>query len=665
MRRSRSISVLKRLFTVALPFMFGAVASARAVVPLRPQIDVTGYVIHADLDPATGRLSATAGVTFRALEDLDAAVFGLNNALQVESVRDDAHADLIYVRNVANSTVSVTPVALIRKGSSVTWTLTYAGVPTLATSPVSGIDFVQVHDPVSALLYPGRWFPIALPGLFTDRFTAEIHVTVPKGESVVGSGAAPDGGHDSGDGRTQFDFNWSRPGFPGSLVVGRFLPAITAPEAPNVEVYLTKQNESKGEEFATTVARELGFMSGEFGDAELGRLAVVELPDDSVSAAWGAGMVAIKPSHGSPRLLANTVAHEWWGSEVSPTSQSDAWITNGMSRYAELMYLEETSGNPAFESAVTDVEAGALAHDTEPLTALGRVDPFSPQFQSMTLEKGAMVFHMLRWEMGDAVFEQFLQALVKQHADKGVSTAEFEALAGDVSKLQLTAFFSQWLDGTGAPEYTDNYSVFRLGGDKGFRTVGSVSQSLDLFSMPVELRIETEGKTVDRRVDVSGSATQYSIETFGRPTKIVLDPDNWLLKSTPELMLRTDVLLGQEALAQGDQNGAIAEYQKALEVDRGSSLANYRLAEVYFSQKNYQAAANSFRDCLRGDSDPKWTEVWSHVNLGKIFDIAGQRERAVGEYRLAIQTKDNTQGAVNEAHALIEKAYKPEPGSAD
>jgi aminopeptidase N len=657
--------VLKRLFAVGLLFVLGAVASARAAVPLRPQIDVTAYVIHADLDPATGRLSATAAVTFTAFEDLDAVVFGLNNALQVERVSDGAQASLMCVRNVADSTVSVTPMAVIRKGSSVTWTFTYAGVPTLATSPVSGIDFVQVHDPVSALLYPGRWFPIALPGLFTDRFTAEIHVTVPKGETVVGSGAAPGGGHDSGDGRTQFDFDWSKPGFPGSLVAGKFLPAIVTPEAPNVEVYLTKQNEAKGEEFATTVAREFEFMSGEFGGGALGRLAVVELPEDSVAAAWGAGVVAVKPSHGSLRLLANTVAHEWWGSEVSPAAQSDAWITNGMSRYAELMYLEQASGNAAFESAVTDVEAGALAYDTEPLTALGRVDPFSPQFQSMTLEKGAMVFHMLRWEMGDAVFEQFLQALVKQYADKSVSTAEFEALAEEVSKLPLTAFFSQWLDGTGAPEYTDNYSVFRLGGDKGFRTVGSVAQNLDVFSMPMGLRIETEGKTVDRRVDVSGSAAQYSIETFGRPTKIVLDPENWLLKSTPELTLRADVLLGQEALALGDQSGAIAAYQKALEVDRGSSLANYRLAEVYFSQKNYQAAANSFRDCLRGDDDPKWTEVWSHVNLGKIFDIAGQRERAVGEYRLAIQTKDNMQGAVNEARALIEKAYKPEPGSAD
>jgi tetratricopeptide (TPR) repeat protein len=640
------------------------VACARAAVPLRPQIDVTGYVIHVDLDPETGRLSATAAVTFTALEDLDVAVFGLNDALQVESVSDGAHASLSCVRNAVDSTVSVTPAAVVSKGSSVTWTFTYAGVPTLATSPASGIDFVQVHDPVSALLYPGRWFPIALPGLFTDRFTAEIHVTVPSGETVVGSGAMG-GGHDAGDGRTQFDFNGSKPGFPGSLVAGKFLPGINAPGAANVRVYLTQQNAARREEFAGTVAQAFAAMSAEFGGGEVGGLDVVELPDDSVSAAWAPGVIAIKPSHGSARLLANTVAHQWWGSEVSPATLGDAWITNGMSRYAELMYLEESSGKAAFVSAVSDVEAGALAYDTEPLTALGRVDPFSPQFQSMTLEKGAMVFHMLRWEMGDVVFAQFLQSLVKQYADKNVSTAEVKALAESASKLPLTAFFSQWLDGTGAPEYTDNYSVFRMGGDKGFRTVGSVAQDLDLFSMPVELRIETEGKTVDRRVDVSGSAAQYSIETFGRPTKITVDPDNWLLKSTPELAVRTDILLGQQALAQGDRNAAIAAYQKALGVDRGSSLANYRLAEVYVAQKNYQAAANSFRDCLRGDGDPKWTEVWSHVNLGKIFDSSGQRERAVNEYRLALQTHDNTQGAMNEARALIEKPYKPEADSAN
>ena len=66
---------------------------------------------------------------------------------------------------------------------------------------------------------------------------------------------------------------------------------------------------------------------------------------------------------------------------------------------------------------------------------------------------------------------------------------------------------------------------------------------------------------------------------------------------------------------------------------------------MLFTQRNYQSSVNSYRDALRGDGEPRWTEVWSHIALGKIFDITGQRDRAVNEYRLAVQTNDNTQGA--------------------
>jgi TonB family protein len=68
-----------------------------------------------------------------------------------------------------------------------------------------------------------------------------------------------------------------------------------------------------------------------------------------------------------------------------------------------------------------------------------------------------------------------------------------------------------------------------------------------------------------------------------------------------------------------------------------SSLEHYRLGEAYLQQKNYQSAANEFREALSGDLDPPWMKASSHLQLGKIFDLSGQHDRAVNEYRQAQQ----------------------------
>ena len=176
--------------------------------------------------------------------------------------------------------------------------------------------------------------------------------------------------------------------------------------------------------------------------------------------------------------------------------------------------------------------------------------------------------------------------------------------------------------------------------------------------MPVQLRVETDGKTESKKIDVVGTNTQYVVDTFGRPRRINIDPQDWLLKTTPDLQVRISILKGQQLVAQGDLVGALAEYQKALQANSQSSLASYRIGELLFTQRNFQASVNSYRDALRGDGEPPWTEVWSHIQLGKIFDITGQRDRAINEYRLAVQTNDNTQGAINEAQQWLQQPYK-------
>ncbi len=85
------------------------------------------------------------------------------------------------------------------------------------------------------------------------------------------------------------------------------------------------------------------------------------------------------------------------------------------------------------------------------------------------------------------------------------------------------------------------------------------------------------------------------------------------------------------------------------------SLRHYRNGETFFQQYNYQSAASEFRAALNGDLDPKWIEAASHIYLGKIFDLTGQHERAVNEFRLVLESGDNTHGALVEAATYLKQ----------
>ena len=301
-----------------MPFYFKSVAALAAIAlsaavahaaPSRPQLKITNYGISADIDPATNKLSATALVTFTALEDLNTPSFELNNGLALTSATDAQNHPLTGERLTQQNAIRFTLAQPILKGTSTTWTFVYAGTLTGSdTSPVEGIKLAAIADPISILLYPGRWFPMSPTGLYTDRFTAQMHIRVPTGERVVGSG--PTGNKVDGA-KTQYDFNWTKPGFPGTIVVGKFLPPQ---RVENFQIYTLDTHKAGALEFGSTAAKEFEFMSSTFGPPEETAMQIVELPEDSVSASWGPGIAAIAGNrivdHNSNRLLANTLAHQ-------------------------------------------------------------------------------------------------------------------------------------------------------------------------------------------------------------------------------------------------------------------------------------------------------------------------------------------------------------------
>jgi hypothetical protein len=640
----------------------------------KSRLHVDDYQIDVELLPQTHKLISRAVVKVTALEDLNVATFQLNNDLRITKLTDANNKPLTPERNTQDSTVRFSLNSGIAKNMSTTFTFEYEGtLESAEDSPVQGLKLAYVGPDTSYLLYSGLWFPVS--GYGVNRFTSTINVTVPAHMLAIGSGKEPSAASTASakksasalaNGKT-FTFIWDKPSFPGTIIAGAFQEFKSDEAGIDLHVFFKPDKKDMGTEYASTAIKVFTYFVTQYGLAPSSSLKIVEIPDDTVPMAWAPGIAALATraitEKVNYRLLANTIAHQWWGVSVSPASKDDWWISDGFSRYSEARYVESAAGETGLEEMVKDMSVGALAYDSVPLSSAAKLDYFSPEFQSLVTDKGAMILHMLRWVVGENKFLKIMRDFATQYAGKSATTDDFRQLSEKVYGEQLTWFYSQWMDSTSAPEFKAKYTVYRLGNNKGFRIVGAVAQDLDLFRMPINLRVDTDGRTEEKRIEVVGTDSPFSVETFGRPRRISIDPENRVLTNSKDIKLRSSIVRGQGLTQQGDLAGALLEFNKALEVNKTSSLAHYRIAEVFYLQKNYQASANAYRESLNGDGEPRWTEVWSHLQLGKIFDVTGQRERAVNEYRQALQTNDNTQGALDECRRYMQKPFEREKGS--
>ena len=655
---------VKRLMPVKLPIpvkLLGSVALAAAIVsaqgqPQRPRMDVDSYTIDAQVDPNAQTIRATAKVRFTPLDDSNSLSFELNNALNLDSVTDEAGRQVPASRVAQDMTVRLSLAETLPKGKPATLTFVYGGKLTGAEeSPVWGIKFAAIHPDIAYLMYPARWFPVN--DYTTDRFTIDLRVTVPSGYKVIANGL--ESADSAPDGKVTSRFQTATPSFPASFAVVRGDPTTIATGGITTALYFRERKDMAGA-YGQEIGRTVDYFSGVYGPLPNRNLIVIETEAGTPNGYSAPGILFLSPraigSEVNAKLLANQISRQWWGGQVSPSTRNHMWIENGNARYAELLYTENINGAGAMEEQVRDTYVEALTVEQPPLMQSGRLEDYSPEYWAATAGKGAAVLHMLRSIMGDDKFFALLKTVPQRYAGKSINTADFQKVAEEVSGQSLNYFFLQWIESSGAPEFKLEYTMFRT--SKGFRVNGKISQDLDTFRMPVTLRIDTEGNPEEKKIEVAGTSTDFAVESFGKPKNVVLDPKGLLLRYNDDMRVAVAIKRGEQFMEVSEYIEALNQYKKALDVKRNSSLAHYRTADAYFLQGNYQAAANEFREALGGDLEPKWTEVWAHIHLGMIYDITDQRDRAVNEYKLAQRTKDNTQGALEEAQKYINAKYE-------
>jgi len=621
------------------------------------RIDVEQYTIDAEISPNTQSITAKTTVRFVPVDDnVTSASFELNNALNVSRVVDDKGKPVTASRNQQDFTVRLSFDQPLPKGQPVTVTFYYDGKLTgNEDSPVYGIKFAAIHPDFAYLMYPARWFPVN--GYTVDRFAAEMHVSVPMGYAVLGSGI--DSKETAAD-KNVYQFRFDHASFPGSIAVVKGDPAKVPESGVTTSCYFRAPEAEFAPQYGQEIGKIMTYFTGLFDIPPYANLTVVETEAGAPDGYAAPGLIFLAPHtitrNVASKLLANQVARQWFEELVSPTTRNHLWLENGIAAYSELLWVEHTTSPGALESQVRDAMVESLTVPEVPIIQSARLEDYSPEYWALTARKGEAVLNMLRFVVGDKNFFEILKQYAKTNAWKSANTDDFRKIAEAVSQQDLGYFFIQWIESSSAPEFKLEYTIFRT--QKGFRVMGKISQDLDTFRMPVDLKIETEGNPEEKRVEVVGTSSEFSVDTFGKPKNVIIDPNNRLLRFSSQIRVAVAIRRGEQYMEMSQYADALREYQKALETQRNSSLANYRIAEVYFLQQNWQLAANQFREALNGDLDPKWTEVWSHINLGKIFDVTGSRDRAVNEYNLALRTKDDTQGAQEEASKYLKAPYE-------
>jgi hypothetical protein len=346
------------------------------------------YQIDAILSPHEHKITARAKVKITALEDLNVATFNLHNDLRLTKVSDAAGKVLTADRGPQDSSVRVSLVTPVAKDQSTTLTFEYSGVLDSADdSPVPGLKLSSINDDTTYLLYAGDWFPVNAYGI--DRFSAVINITVPAHMIVIGSGTVSAGTEPtlkgapaSTDPIKTYALKYDKASFPGTIVAGDFGDYASTDAGIDLHVYFKPAHKDLASAYAETAVKEFTYFITLYGPPASNVLRIVELPDDTVPSAWAPELAGMSSRGITPRtnyrLLANAIAHQWWGVSVSPASRNDWWIEDGFARYAEARYIETAAGQGGLQEAIKDMSVGALAYDTVPLSSAGKLDPFSP-----------------------------------------------------------------------------------------------------------------------------------------------------------------------------------------------------------------------------------------------------------------------------------------------
>jgi len=253
---------------------------------------------------------------------------------------------------------------------------------------------------------------------------------------------------------------------------------------------------------------------------------------------------------GNEIFRAHEVAHQWWGVGVNFKTYHDQWLSEGISEYSGLWYMQAAlNDNEKFFNALDNMKERILnnrkflfgsGQESGPIWLGIRTQSSNTEgdYDLIVYKKGAWVVHMLRNMMIDLNtmnedrFKNMMREFYSLYLGKEASTDDFQHIVEKHIGANMGWFFHQWVMETTIPEYSFSYSTMKTPDGK-FKTRCRVHQQCvpKEFMMPIPLLIKfDDGRFVRLRIVVSGEKQEYELPLLPlEPKEIVFNDLNSVL----------------------------------------------------------------------------------------------------------------------------------------
>ena len=432
--------------------------------------DVQHYTLEVNVDMQNQSIEGVATIEIIATQDLSAFNLDLWR-LEVSSVTiDGSPAEFTHERRELNITLPEGR----SEGETFTAIITYGGEP----SPIieqsigamigwnfgNGYVYTASETNGSATWYPVNDHP-------SDKATYTFIITVPEPYVVAANGVREDT-IDNGDTLT-YVWEMAQPmaSYLATVDIDTFVVNAYQENGVVIQNFFPERVAESAEQVFAIQDEMVVYFSEIFGEYpfdEYGAI-VTQAPlgfalETQTRSLFGLSVATSDPGD-AEEVIAHELAHQWFGDAVSPERWDDIWLNEGFATYASWLWFEHTQG----ADAMTDITANIMDYlsgeyfrregateaqierELARIVAPGKVQG-DDLFNGGVYVRGAMTLHALRLTVGDDAFFEILQTYYETYQYGNANTADFVAVAEEVSGEELSDLFDAWLYAEQTPD---------------------------------------------------------------------------------------------------------------------------------------------------------------------------------------------------------------------